>query len=158
MPYKAYLASSLSVREDHHAIFVETDDDHSGYLFHVVGSIREGMRFGHRPSRNPKESPLFVSEEYLGTVSNANFHQIESIVNAVEPPKKQFGGMKRINPREPLRACQEWAADAATSRRTFHPGIPDWEDQCAASPASPFVFHSGGTDVSGNRRLFEDRE
>lgn len=117
MSYKVYLASYLSVREDHHAIFIETDIDGSGYLFHVVGNTQVGMSFGHRPSPAPEKSPTFLSKKYIGSVTKAKYDRVEFTVGAIEPPKKQFDGSKRINPEEPLRACQEWAADAIQALR-----------------------------------------
>jgi hypothetical protein len=92
------------------AIFVETNEDESGYLFQVTGNIQEGMSFGHR---NTEDSDKWtIGKELLGTVTHENHDRIQSVVEAVEPPKKQFNGPRRIDPSQPIRRCQEWTADA----------------------------------------------
>lgn len=111
MPFKVYFVSYLGIPKDHHAIFVETNADKSGNLFHVIGSIREGMRFEQKRSRNPLDSLLCNNKEHLGTVSETNYDDIENVVSAVEPPKKQYAGAEHINPHQPLRTCQEWTAE-----------------------------------------------
>ena len=62
--------------------------------------------------------PAFVSNEYLGIVSTSNYSRIASVVNGIEPPKKQFNGPKRIDPNKPLRRCQEWTAEAIEALKT----------------------------------------
>jgi hypothetical protein len=118
MSYNVYLVSYLGAPRDHHAIFVETKSDKSGYIFQVIGDIQSGMSFGHKDAKRPEDSTSFVSQEHIGTVSEANYDRIESIVETIEPPKKQFDGPRRINPREPLRRCQEWTADAVEALKS----------------------------------------
>jgi hypothetical protein len=60
----------------------------------------------------PKDSVTYVLKEHIGMVSHANYDRVQSIVEQIEPPKKQFDGPKRLNPREPLRRCQEWTSEA----------------------------------------------
>jgi hypothetical protein len=112
MSYNVYLISYLGAPRDHHAIFVETNPDLSGYIFQVSGDIQNGMYFNHKSAKKPEESASFVSKEYLGKVSKAQYDQIQTTVETIEPPKKQFNGPRRINPQEPLRRCQEWTKDA----------------------------------------------
>lgn len=112
MSYAVYLVSYLGAPRDHHAIFVETNADHSGFIFQVTGDIQRGMTFGHKPAKRPEDSNSFVSKSYIGTVSETNYARIQSIVDAIPPPPKQFNGPKRINPSEPLRRCQEWTSEA----------------------------------------------
>jgi hypothetical protein len=92
--------------------FVKKNPDGSGYVYQVAGDIQNGMSYGHKPGRKPEDSATYVGKEYIGTVSTTNYPRIESIVNGIEPPKKQLDGPNRINPQEPLRRCQEWTAEA----------------------------------------------
>ena len=112
MAYNVYKVSYLGVPINHLAIFVETNSDRSGYIYQVVGDIQNGMSYGHKSAKKPEESVTFLEKVYIGTVSTTNYPRIESIVNGVEPPKKQFNGPERINPQEPLRRCGKWTAEA----------------------------------------------
>jgi hypothetical protein len=100
MSYNVYLVSNIGAPRDHHCIFVETNDDESGYIIQVTGNIQNGMTFG------------FVGKEHIGTVSKDKYNEIQRVAETIETPKKQFDGPKRINPKEPLRRCQEWASEA----------------------------------------------
>ncbi|KAI9677355.1 MAG: hypothetical protein M1822_008162 [Bathelium mastoideum] len=112
MPFEVYFVSHLGIPKDHHAIFVETNADKSGVLFHVIGSVQQGMRFEQKQSRDPLDSPLCNNKEHLGTVAETNYNDIENIVSAIESPKKQHAKTKHINPHQSLRICQEWTAEA----------------------------------------------
>ena len=39
--------------------------------------------------RKPEDSATYVGKEYIGSVSMTNYPRIESVVNVIEPPKKQ---------------------------------------------------------------------
>lgn len=99
---------------DHHAIFVETYENgpSTGHLYHVKGNIQEGMIFEHRAEQPPEEIPGFCGKEKLGVVAVAEYGRVLGICEGVPVPKKQFQGAKRLYPREPLRRCQEWVAEA----------------------------------------------
>ena len=112
MPYSVYLVSYLGAPRDHHAIFVETNSDHSGFIFQVTGDIQRGMIFGHKPAKRPEDSNSFVSKSHIGTVSETNYARIQPIVDSIPPPPRQFNGPKRINPSVPLRRYQEWTSEA----------------------------------------------
>lgn len=118
MSYEVYKVSYLGAPIDHVAIFVELDlSDGSGYIYQVTGNIQTGMSFGHKPGKKPEASASYVGKKYIGTVSVTNYPRIESIVNGIEPPKKQFDGPTRINPQEPLRRCTEWTEEAIQALR-----------------------------------------
>ena len=112
MSYKVYLVSYQGLPREHHTIFFETEDDESGFIFQVSGSIQEGMKHDHKRAKKPENSASFVSKTYLGTTSHANYGLVKGICNTIQPPKKQFNGPKRLYPNEPLRRCQEWTAEA----------------------------------------------
>lgn len=111
MSYKVYKVSYLGGQRDHHSIFVETESDGSGVIFQVTGDIQNGMRYESKSAKKPEDSHSFVSKEYLGTVSAANYSSIGTVCSSNPPPKKQFNGPKRLYPSEPLRRCQEWTAE-----------------------------------------------
>lgn len=112
MAYNVYKVSYIGAPRNHLVIFVEKNPDGSGHIYQVAGDIQNGMSFAHKPGRKPEDSATYLGKEYIGTVSATNYPRIESIVNGIEPPKKQFDGPKRINAQEPLRRCQEWTAEA----------------------------------------------
>jgi hypothetical protein len=112
MSYNAYVVAFIGAPRDHHTIFIETNSDGSGYIYQVAGDIQNGMSHSHKPGKKPEDSYTFVSKEFIGTVSTANYPQVATICNGIPPPKKQFQGPRRLYPNEPLRRCQEWNGEA----------------------------------------------
>lgn len=114
MSHQVFLVASLGAPRDHHAIFVVLDGgDGSGYIFQVTGNIQNGMTYEVKPGQKPEESVDFVSKSYLGWVDATDYDRVNDICRSIPPPAKQFEGSKRLNPREPLRRCQEWTREAA---------------------------------------------
>lgn len=118
MSWPAYLIVSVGGgRQDHHALFIETEEQGplTGHIYQVTGSMQSGMTFEHRPeSTKPEDSPnfIFLSKQHLGNVKQDDYGRVMTISEGVEVPKKQFHGPRRLYPGEPLRACQEWTAEA----------------------------------------------
>ncbi|UDD62420.1 hypothetical protein AFCA_009736 [Aspergillus flavus] len=112
--YSVYLMAESGLPRDHHAIFVETYENgpSTGHLYHVKGNIQEGMISEHRAEQPPEEIPGFCGKEKLGVVAVAEYGRVLGICEGVPVPQKQFQGAKRLYPREPLRRCQEWVAEA----------------------------------------------
>ncbi|KAF3913086.1 hypothetical protein AA313_de0200582 [Arthrobotrys entomopaga] len=75
------------------------------YLIVSVGGGRQDHHaiFIETQEGGPKTGHLY---QVTGSMQN-----VMEICEAVPAPKKQFQGPKRLYPREPLRACQEWAAE-----------------------------------------------
>ncbi|KAG6092773.1 hypothetical protein E4U30_004957 [Claviceps sp. LM220 group G6] len=116
-----YLGMSLN----HHAIFVQTNSDGSGMLYHVIGSIQKGMTFEHKQGKKPDDASSFIKKTHLGWVTIDKYPFVERICRSVPPPKKQFEVQRRLFPREPLRRCQEWtdeAVEALSSSGILQPG------------------------------------
>jgi hypothetical protein len=112
MSYQVYRIDSLGLPRDHHAIFFETKDDGSGFIYQVSGTINEGMYYNHKNTPNPEASDDFLSKNYIGTTSQSNYPLVQEICERIEPPKKQIGlNGRRLYPGEPLRRCQEWTAE-----------------------------------------------
>jgi uncharacterized membrane protein len=56
MSYNVYRVAYAGLPRDHHAIFVEINDDQSSHVFQVVGDIQNGMTHGHISAKKPEES------------------------------------------------------------------------------------------------------
>ena len=113
MSYNVFLVEKTSLPRNHHAIFVETGNDISGYIFHVTGNVQNGMTFEiKRLNEPPENSATFNNKTLIGAVSVANFGSLETVLRSIPPPSKQFHGAKRIDPSKPLRRCQEWTKEA----------------------------------------------
>lgn len=120
MSYPVFLVEYIGMPRNHHAIYVQTaannKGEQSGILIHVTGSVQTGMTFENRPvNKAPEESSSFVSKSPVGWVAASNLRALENICRSNPPPEKQFNGHKRINPKKPLRRCQEWTAETLRS-------------------------------------------
>ena len=112
MSYNVYRVSYAGLPRDHHAIFVEMNNDQSGWLFQVTGDIQNGMKHNDKPAKKPEESGTYQSKVVIGKVATADFARIKPTCESIPPPKKQFEGPRRLYPNEPLRRCQEWTQEA----------------------------------------------
>ncbi|KAJ5343372.1 uncharacterized protein N7506_003196 [Penicillium brevicompactum] len=115
MSYTVYRVSYAGLPRDHHAIFVEMNNDQSGHLFQVTGDIQNGMKHNDKPAKKPEESGTYQSKEFIGRVAAADFARILPTCESIPPPKKQFEGARRLYPKEPLRRCQEWTQEAVNA-------------------------------------------
>lgn len=111
--YPVYLVESLGMPRNHHAIFVETQDNGSGTLFNVIGDIQSGMTYETRHmSEKPEVSnPTFISKSSLGWVGVNDLSRVDSVCRANPAPANQFDGPKQIDKNKPLRRCQEWTSE-----------------------------------------------
>ncbi|RMJ22817.1 hypothetical protein PHISP_06322, partial [Aspergillus sp. HF37] len=115
MAYQVYRIAETGLLRDHETIFVETHQNgpQSGYLYHVTGTVLNGMVFEHRPAAEPEKSPMFAGKRKVGTVALANYpDRFIAVCAGVSPPKKQFKGARRLYPGEPVRRCGQWADEA----------------------------------------------
>lgn len=99
---------------DHAALFIETETDKSGYLYHVIGSTLTGMKFEHRKTSHPSQSLTFSRAEPLGVVEKAQIPIVLDLLSALPPPPQQFDLVtkKRLDKMKPLIDCQDWLVDA----------------------------------------------
>ena len=120
--YTVYRVEYLGLPRNHHAIFVETNEqgNYTGHLFQVTGDIQQGMSFEDKPAKQPENSGSYQEKLQIGTVTHMNYPQIKTICESIPPPRKQFAGPKRIYPNEPLRRCQEWTAEATQALVDAH--------------------------------------
>jgi len=103
---------------DHHAIFIETAADGTGYIFQVTGDIQNGMKYECKESRKPEASGSFSTKTPLGEIAATDWDRIGELCSSIPPPKKQFQGPKRLYPKEPLRHCQDWTQEAIQALTT----------------------------------------
>ncbi|KAG5656079.1 hypothetical protein KAF25_001649 [Fusarium avenaceum] len=116
--YPVYLIESLGAPRNHHALFVQSNEDETGFLFNVIGNIQSGMEFEAKElSEKPGLSQNFLSKSQLGWIEADDLHRVEEICRANPPPAKQFDGPKRIDKTKPLRRCQEWTSETVASLR-----------------------------------------
>jgi hypothetical protein len=111
---------------DHHAIFVEKENNARGTISQVTGSILQGMMFETKKGKRPEDSDTapFISKTLTGTVSSEKYPEIATVCASLPPPHKQYNGIKKINPSEPVRICQEWTADAVKALKDAQVVIP----------------------------------
>ncbi|KAG6019737.1 hypothetical protein E4U41_003125 [Claviceps citrina] len=122
MSYPLYRVASLGAPRNHHAIFVQTEDDDTGagagIKFHVTGNIQNGMTFEkEKTAQRPESRAGYVGKILLGRVAAGDLARVEDICRGVPPPKKQFQGGRRLFPKEPLRRCQEWTRETIEALR-----------------------------------------
>jgi hypothetical protein len=89
MSYNVYRTAYLGVPRDHHAIFVETAGDGTGYIFQVTGDIQNGMRYECKAGKKPENSASFLNKMFLGWVATTNWGRIGEICSSI-PPSKTF--------------------------------------------------------------------
>lgn len=112
--YQVYLTIETGMPRDHHALFVETHEagPQTGHVYNVQGEIQNGMEFEQKTTGKPEDSPVFADKKLLGAVSESDYPRFITVCKSIPVPKKQFDGAKRLYPKEPLRCCQEWSAEA----------------------------------------------
>lgn len=112
--YAIFLASYLGVKIDHHAIYVNLNENMTkcGHLFHVVGTLQRGMSLELRENcDHPSHSATFKSMHLIGWVPHAKLDQVKAICETVPPPEKQWDGARRLVHADQIRHCQHWAAE-----------------------------------------------
>lgn len=121
MEYKVYTVQSLGNGERNHiAIYIETEpsapqDAVKGHLYHVTGTILNGMNYDPRGTVDPELLPEHIagSKKQIATIAREDLSRFEAeCCLAVPPPKAQVTlGGKRLYPGEPLYRCGEWLLD-----------------------------------------------
>lgn len=121
MSCKVYTVESLGNGERNHiAIYIETDpstpqDSTRGHLYHVTGTILNGMKYDPRETQDPERLPEHIpgSKKLIATIAREDLARFESeCCLAVPPPKAQVTlSGKRLYPGEPLYRCRDWLLD-----------------------------------------------
>jgi hypothetical protein len=115
--YRVYHVLSLG-EPSHESIFIETHElgQSSGHLYHVIGSILNGMTYEDKATENPKDSVSFEKMSFIGVTLSSDIPRFESVCQSVEVPGRQLDlRSRRLDPSKPLRRCGEWTADAISA-------------------------------------------
>lgn len=113
MSYKVYTVDYVGQpgRRNHVAIFIETGDEGSGILYHVVESILRGMEYQRRKGHHYSKSFSFVpgTDVLVGNIQSADLSRFDSICESVPAPGAQLNlDGSRIDASVPLRRYIEW--------------------------------------------------
>ena len=107
-------------RDNHVGIFVETESDGSGRIYHVVGNILMGMNYEKKRAKQPDLSETFIvgSKKLIGQVGISKMDQFEAICQAIPPPGAQLKlNGEPIDPSIPIRRCAEWVEEVLEQLR-----------------------------------------
>lgn len=115
--YWVFIHAYLGAPRNHHGIFVELEEDGSGYLYHVEGNVQTGMTYNPKPARPPLDSPSFQGRKPIGWVPASLYQHIHTICSNIPPPPKQYDGPKLLVPKNQLRRCQEWTNEVVNELR-----------------------------------------
>ncbi|KAM0366758.1 hypothetical protein ACHAPK_008232 [Fusarium culmorum] len=104
-----YLLDYLGVPLNHHSIFVKDAKDETEFVFYVIGNIQMGCIFEvRRQESDPRLSATFKKMTQIGVIAANDTPRFRTVCESNPPPKKQFNGIKRVDPKKPLRRCQDW--------------------------------------------------
>lgn len=111
---KVYKVSSVGNGPiDHVAIFIETSPTTGeGQVYHVIGSIQQGMQYETKPSPKPEDSLTFLNKQHIGYIKSDKLDRVHVILSSLAAPPKQFEGPKCLVDRHEIRRCTEWTEDA----------------------------------------------
>ncbi|KAH6704234.1 hypothetical protein BKA61DRAFT_636059 [Leptodontidium sp. MPI-SDFR-AT-0119] len=75
----------------HTVIFIETDADGGGYIYHVTGDIAstDGMTYQCKKGRPPEQSDTFYRKTYLGQIRVSDLKEVGRLLQSVPPPPRQ---------------------------------------------------------------------
>ncbi|CAG7922317.1 unnamed protein product [Penicillium olsonii] len=126
MPLKVYTTESIGAPRNHIAIYIETaPDEDAGWLYHVTGTILNGMDYTPRETPNPAHLPEYVpsSMKQLATIEEDNLDKfVKEVCLAVPPPRAQVTLRgARLYPGTPLYRCGDWLKDV--QEMAFQKGI-----------------------------------
>lgn len=119
MSYEVYTAESLG-QPNHIAIYIETQpgeraENREGILYHVVGTILQGMTYQKREEKDPELSVEYVpnTKKKIGAIAIEDLEKFErECCMAVAPPGPQVKlNGKPKDPSKPLYRCNHWLDD-----------------------------------------------
>jgi hypothetical protein len=97
---------------NHHAIFIKTGEKEEGTIFNATGNAINGFNLEIREtSQSPRLEATFESWREIGVIAINDLPRVKAMCEANPPPEKQYDGLKRIEPAQPLRRCQEWTRE-----------------------------------------------
>jgi len=110
--YRAYYWGAVV----HNAIFLETEEDGSGEIYHVTGSVAEGYTYEMIPSKNPARSNRFSGMPFLGHLKRNKKQKFVDICEQIPAP-----GPREIHsitgPVREYRGCRIWVDEVVAALR-----------------------------------------
>jgi hypothetical protein len=89
----------------HTVIFVETDQDGSGWIHQVAGDITTGMQYERKRSGKPEASESHYTKQFLGHISVSDYPAaMDTICQSIPPPHKQKAYNAKTNRTEACKA------------------------------------------------------
>ncbi|KAF2681283.1 hypothetical protein K458DRAFT_444796 [Lentithecium fluviatile CBS 122367] len=75
----------------HNVLFVETDPNGDGRIFHVTGAIADanGMRFEEKMGKRPEDSNTYHQKHYLGQIPAGQYEAFIQLMQSVPAPPRQ---------------------------------------------------------------------
>jgi hypothetical protein len=140
-------------------MYVDTDildEKHLGWLFHVEGSLLNGMEFDEKHADHPFVSATGETIQQIGWISHGDFPQrIREMCEGIPPPKKQYNlRSNRLFLNEPICHCQHWAReaiDALLDAGVLEPLGPDDNGGIQKRPDTVLGFARGVKRLSRSR-------
>ncbi|KAI9375148.1 hypothetical protein BJX61DRAFT_550019 [Aspergillus egyptiacus] len=129
MSYEVFTAEYIG-QPNHIALYIETnpspdDQDRSGRLYHVIGTILQGMKYASPRVKDPAFSTSFVrgTKKMIGTIAASDLERFETeCCKAVAPPALQMTVTGQpLDPSRPLYRCNQWLDDVV--KLAFEKGI-----------------------------------
>lgn len=121
MSYKVYTVESLgNGPRNHKAIYIETHptaapNSVQGTLYHVTGTILNGMTYESRETPDPEHLPEHIhgTKKQIATITDVNIARFqEECCLRIPPPRAQVTlSGERLFPETPLYRCREWLDD-----------------------------------------------
>ena len=119
MPYNLWTAEYHGGGPRNHIrLFLETEANGDGGIYHVIGSILNGMSYERRPDKKLDESATYVPDSATRIGSIEDVDRLEAVCQSVPPPEAQMrlNGSK-LYPNKPLRRCGEWVQEVIEELR-----------------------------------------
>jgi len=102
-----YLVRYKGLPAFHDAIYVETEKDRGGWLYHVIGNNVGGYKFEKKPTNRPENSQSYSPPKmYKGKVAQTDLSKVEEICRQIPPDKEQFIGGVSFG-----KDCRHWVLD-----------------------------------------------
>ncbi|KAF2623979.1 hypothetical protein BU25DRAFT_304479, partial [Macroventuria anomochaeta] len=74
----------------HSVLFVETQADGGGQIFHVTSDLVSGRRCENKSGRNPELSQTYYAKTHLGRIRLEDYpERLDQLLQTVPPPHRQ---------------------------------------------------------------------
>ncbi|KAF2741246.1 hypothetical protein EJ04DRAFT_530334 [Polyplosphaeria fusca] len=74
----------------HNVLFVETQPEGGGQIFHVTGDLVSGMRYEQKAGQKPELSQTFYAKTNLGRIRVEDYPaHLDEVLQTIPPPPRQ---------------------------------------------------------------------